>query len=68
MEEIQLLTIDEAAKRLRVHAWTLRDHAAQGSLRVVRLGRAVRVPASELARVAAEGLPSVARKRRARGA
>lgn len=40
----RLLTVDEAATRLRVSTWTVRRWAREGRIPVVRLGRTVRAP------------------------
>jgi excisionase family DNA binding protein len=44
-------TVKQAAKRLQVSERFLRRLKADGRLKVVRLGRAVRVPAQELERL-----------------
>jgi len=50
-QTIRAYTLDEAAERLQVTRQTLYNLEKRGELRVIRLGRAVRVPASELARL-----------------
>ncbi len=52
----QLYTLREASRLLSVSIWTLIDWRRQGRLRVVRLGRLVRVPASEIERITQGGL------------
>ena len=48
------LTIAQAAEALTVSISTMKALIAKGSVRVVRLGRRVIVPASEIARLLAE--------------
>jgi len=48
--------VDEAAKLLGVSPFTIRNHIASGSIRVVRVGRRVLVPMEVLEKVMAEGL------------
>lgn len=40
---MELLTIEEIARICQLHQMTIRRHIAEGKLRVVRIGRAVRV-------------------------
>jgi excisionase family DNA binding protein len=47
-DELPLLTVAEVAKRLRVHPITVRRLIKSGRLRVVRIGRAVRIRADDL--------------------
>jgi excisionase family DNA binding protein len=47
-----LLTMTEAARRLRVHVSTVRAMIRRGAIPVVRFGRSVRVYAPALAMVA----------------
>jgi excisionase family DNA binding protein len=57
----RLYSLDEAARQLGISVWTVRAHAKRGgSLRTTRVGRRVLVSASELERIAASGLPSLA--------
>ena len=51
---IDLLTIDEAAKALRISRRTLQQMLADGTVKAARFGRAVRIPADELRRVVRE--------------
>jgi excisionase family DNA binding protein len=44
-----VLTIDEAAERLRVSRWTLYNLIRSNQLRTIKLGRRRLVPASALA-------------------
>jgi excisionase family DNA binding protein len=65
MEEVtnhnRLYSLESAAKQLGISVWTLRSHARKGgALRTTRVGRRVLVSASELARIEASGLPSLA--------
>jgi len=47
--EDELLTVDEAAKRLKIHRVTLRKMLREGSIRGMKFGaREWRVPVSEL--------------------
>lgn len=50
----RVYTLDEVASAMRVSRSTLRRRVADGSVRVIRLGRAVRVGRSELARLLGE--------------
>lgn len=51
----QLFTIKRAARRLQVSEKFLRRLQRSGRLKVVQLGRAVRVPQSELERLSLRG-------------
>jgi excisionase family DNA binding protein len=51
MSETQLLTLEEAAKRLSCSVRTLRREIDRGRVSIVRLGRAVRVSVAEIERV-----------------
>ena len=44
----ELLTPQEAARRLKVHATTIVRLAKRGQIQSVRVGRLVRIPASAL--------------------
>jgi excisionase family DNA binding protein len=55
MERDQLWTVNEVAKRLALRPSTIRKFIFQRRLPVVRLGRAVRVRESDLARLIADG-------------
>jgi excisionase family DNA binding protein len=55
-----LYTIDEAAKALSLSSWTLRSHRKRGTISTVKIGRSVRIKASEIERIANEGLVSLA--------
>ncbi len=48
-EPVQLLTLEEAAKRLRLSRKTLERYIKRGELRVVRFGASVRITERELA-------------------
>ena len=50
---VNLLTVFEVAERLKVCVRTVRNYIKAGSLRVRRLGRAVRIEESELERFVA---------------
>ena len=52
------LRVGEAAAILKVSSKTVRRLAARGDLRVVRIGRLVRIPFSEIDRLIADGCPS----------
>lgn len=49
------LKIREAAARLGLSEWTVRAWLREKRLGYIRLGRAIRIPASEVARVIAAG-------------
>ena len=56
----QLRTVQQAASDLAVSVHTVRAWIAQRRLGVVRLGRAVRVPATEIARLVERGtIPAI---------
>jgi excisionase family DNA binding protein len=48
MHEVKLLRVSEVARRLGVCVRTVRNYIGRGMLRVVRLGRAVRVDERDL--------------------
>lgn len=50
-DDLRAYTLPEAAERLDVSVRTLQRMSARGELRLVSLGSAKRVPASELARL-----------------
>ena len=57
-------TIEQAAEELNLSPHTVRAWVAQDRIDVIRLGRAVRVPAQEVARLLREGLaPAVSQGR-----
>jgi len=59
----ELLTVYEVAATLNLSAGTIRAWLLSRKLAAVRLGRAVRIPASELERLIAEGMtPARARR------
>lgn len=51
----EMLTVDETARRLGLSPWTVRKWIATKRLDVVRLGRALRVPASSVEAKIADG-------------
>jgi excisionase family DNA binding protein len=51
-----LLTVAEAAKELRVSVRGLRRWIATGHVQIVRFGRAIRIPRSEVQRLAETGI------------
>jgi excisionase family DNA binding protein len=51
-----LATVAEAAKELRVSVRSLRRWIASGQVQIVRFGRAVRIPHSEVQRLAKAGI------------
>jgi len=56
----QLRTVEQAADDLNVSIHTIRAWIARRKIACVRLGRAVRVPASEIDRLVKEGTVPVA--------
>lgn len=44
----QLLTVEEAAERLKLHPETIREHLRAGILRGIKKGRSWRIPESAL--------------------
>lgn len=50
----QILTLQEAADRLNLSIHTLRSWKAQRRIGYIQLGRAIRIPASEVERLLAE--------------
>ena len=59
MQERRLYSITHAAEVLGISGWTLRKHVALQTIRVVRLGRRVFLPADEVERIVRDGLPSL---------
>jgi excisionase family DNA binding protein len=58
-----LLKVREASERLGLQSSTLRAWIGQRRIGIVRLGRAVRIPAEEVERLIAEGtIPARGRK------
>jgi excisionase family DNA binding protein len=55
----QSLTLDEAAEALRCSSWTLRAHLRLGNIDSTRIGRLIRIPGGEVARIQRDGLPSL---------
>jgi excisionase family DNA binding protein len=55
-QQTRLSSVREAAEQLRISPSTIRRDARLGRIRVIRYGRRVLIPASELARIAREGL------------
>lgn len=55
-----LATVSEGAGYLRVDQRSLRRWIAAGEVRIVRFGRAVRIPWDELERLARSGVPRAA--------
>jgi excisionase family DNA binding protein len=55
MTAVKLLKIPEAAERLALSQKCLRDWIAERRISSVRLGRAVRIPVSEIDRLLEEG-------------
>jgi len=53
-----LVSVAEAAQRLACSPASLRRWIAQGRLRPVRLGRAVRLRARDIERAMSEGIPA----------
>jgi excisionase family DNA binding protein len=51
----QLLTVEQAATGLNVSVHTIRAWIARRKLAVVRLGRAVRVPSTEISKLIERG-------------
>ena len=56
----RLYSVEVAAQLLDVSPWTLRRHVSEGRIRAVRVGRLVKISNAEVARLASEGLPSLA--------
>jgi len=61
-----LLTINQAAERLNVSVYTIRAWVGQRRVDSVRLGRSVRVPATEIDRLVESGLTPARRTETAR--
>jgi excisionase family DNA binding protein len=55
---VVLLTFAEAERRLRLSRMTLHNLIVAGELRVRRIGRAVRIPISEVKRLGTPGVTS----------
>jgi excisionase family DNA binding protein len=60
---MNLKTVEQAAKELSVSVHTVRAWIAQRKIGHVRLGRAVRVPAAEIARLIERGTVPAAPER-----
>jgi excisionase family DNA binding protein len=58
-----LLTVDEAAEQLAIKRPTVRAWMARRKIGYVRLGRAVRIPASEIDRLLEQGTVPAVRAR-----
>lgn len=56
----QLVTLEEVANTLNCTLASVRKWRREGRITVIKLGRLVRVPGSELDRIIKEGLRSVA--------
>ena len=56
MNDTKLLTLEQAAERLGLKPVTLRMWASARKIARVKIGRAVRVPESEIARIIERGL------------
>ena len=52
----KMLTVQEAAERMGLSPWTVRRWIETKRLDVVRLGRALRIPSSAVARKLEDGL------------
>ena len=63
MSEAKLLTLEEAARRLGLKPVTLRMWASARKIARCKLGRAVRIPESEIDRLIAQSLIPVAPER-----
>jgi excisionase family DNA binding protein len=48
---VELLTVSEVAKRLRLHEMTVRRHIKSGRLRAVRVGRRIRILDQDVERI-----------------
>jgi len=55
----ELISINEAGRRLSLSPWTIRAHVRKGSIKSIHCGRRVLIPASELSRIQRGGLPSL---------
>jgi excisionase family DNA binding protein len=64
IENSQMLTVFEAAKSLAVKPQTVRLWAAQRKIACVRLGRSVRIPATEISRLVTLGYTPAAPQER----
>jgi excisionase family DNA binding protein len=51
------LTVEEAAEKIHYHPESLRRAIRQGRVAALRFGQGWRIPASELRRILATGLP-----------
>lgn len=50
-DDLHAYTVPEFARRMRVTPRTIENRIKAGDIKAVKLGRSVRIPASELARV-----------------
>jgi excisionase family DNA binding protein len=56
LHDTKLLTLEQAAERLGMKTVTLRMWAASRKISRVKIGRAVRIPASEIDKIIERGL------------
>jgi excisionase family DNA binding protein len=66
MNDTKLLTLEQAAERLGMRPVTLRMWASSRKIARVKLGRAVRIPESEIAKIIERGLIPALPERHAR--
>lgn len=59
MNNSELLSIEETARKLSLSPWTVRAHIRRGQISVVRCGRRVLIARLEISRIADKGLPSL---------
>jgi len=58
-----LVDVEEASRLTGSSPWTWRAHIKSGNVKVVRIGRLVKVPREEVERICREGLPSLGKQR-----
>jgi excisionase family DNA binding protein len=62
-QDHDVLTVTEAAARLRISRWTVYDAIRSGEIKAMRLGRLLRVPSSEVRRLLAGNLTDLDHER-----
>lgn len=55
IEGVHLLRVKDGARQLTLAEKTVRDLIAKGRIRAIRIGKSIRIPADEIARVARDG-------------
>lgn len=59
LQSIDLKSINETAEKLGLSPWTIRHWINERKIECVRLGRSIRIPASEISRLIESGTRKV---------